>query len=507
MAFNSLSFLIFFPIAVIGYYLVPQKYKNAWLLVLSYYFYMCWNATYALLIFFSTASTYLCAGLIEKMSKPGGRKLALGLNIGVNLGILFLFKYYEMFTQLLVDILDPLGVVFVPAKLSLLLPVGISFYTFQALGYSIDVYRGTVKHEHNFLNYALFVSFFPQLVAGPIERSENLLPQFRKVHTFQYENVAQGLRIMLLGFFKKVVIADNAGIAVDRMYTYLDQFPGPVLIFGIILFAVQVYCDFGGYSDIAVGAAKVMGFDLMRNFDHPYFAQSIAEFWRRWHISLGGWFRDYLFYPVLRSKLCMNMMRKLNKSGHRQLGRILPTAIAQMVVWFTTGLWHGAAWTFVAWGSLHGIYQIAGNATQSYRKKLAKKTGWDRVPVLPKLVRVVTTFTLVCIGYVFFRSATFGQAYYILTHLHRGWGIFANPAGAVSAFVSLADSAYITCIILFSTAALWLLELYERKRKQRFEQIVAELTLPVQWCIYYVMLFAIALFGAFGQSSFIYFQF
>ena len=507
MAFNSLSFLIFFPIAVVGYYLVPHKAKNLWLLVLSYYFYMNWNATYALLIFFSTLSTYLCAGWMGRLKSDGGRKAALCVNIAVNLSILFLFKYYDMFTQLLVDALGLVGVAFEPMRLSLLLPVGISFYTFQALGYSIDVYRGTVEHEKSFLNYALFVSFFPQLVAGPIERSENLLPQFRAQHPFRYENLAVGLRIMLLGFLKKVVIADNIGIAVDRMYTYLDVFPGPVLLFGVVLFAVQVYCDFGGYSDIALGAAKVLGFDLMRNFDHPYFSETIAEFWRRWHISLGGWFRDYLFYPVLRSNFCMQLMRRLNKQRRKKLARILPTAIALMVVWCTTGLWHGAAWTYVAWGTLHGVYQIVGNIIQPYRKQWAKKTGWDKFPRLAKAVRIGTTFALVCVGYVFFRSATFGQAWYILTHWFRGWGIFANPVGAVQAFVSLANSVRVTVIILVSIAALWLLELYERRRGLRFEQIVAELRLPVQWCIYYAMLLAIALFGAFGQSSFIYFQF
>lgn len=490
MAFNSLSFLIFFPIAVVGYYLIPQKLRNLWLLVLSYYFYMCWNASYALLILFSTVSTYLCAGWIAKIKKPRGRKLALGLNIGVNLGILFLFKYYEMFVQLLVHLFEPLGIVFVPAKLSLLLPVGISFYTFQALGYSIDVYRGTIRHEKSFLNYALFVSFFPQLVAGPIERSERLLPQFHEKHPYRYENVAEGLRIMLLGFFKKVVIADNAAIAVDRMYTYLEVFPGPVLIFGIVLFAMQLYCDFSGYSDIAVGAAKVMGFDLMRNFDHPYFSRSISEFWSRWHISLSTWFKDYVYIPL---------------GGNRR--GTMRTYCNLMIVFLVSGLWHGAAWTYVAWGAMHGIMQVVGRMTKKTRVKLLDTMHVPTDTAGYRFFQQTVVFGLVCASYVFFRSSNFAQVGYIFTHWFRGWGIFAHPMQAIGSFISLADSVRITAILIVSIAALWLLECCERRCKRPFDQLVAELHLPVQWCIYYGMLFAIALFGAFGQSSFIYFQF
>lgn len=486
MAFNSLSFLLFFPVAAVGYYVISPRYKNAWLLVLSYYFYMCWDAVYALLILFSTVSTYLCAQLISKADKQALKKTALTANILVNLGILFIFKYYDMFSALVADAFGLLGIGMVPAKLTLLLPVGISFYTFQALGYSIDVYRGTVEHEKSFLIYALFVSFFPQLVAGPIERSGNLLPQFHEPHPFQYANVAMGLRIMLLGFFKKVVIADNISIAVDRMYTYLDVFPGPVLLYGVVLFAVQIYCDFGGYSDIAIGAAKVMGFDLMRNFDHPYFSQSISEFWRRWHISLGAWFRDYVYIPL----------------GGNQKGTVR-TLANLMIVFFLSGLWHGAAWTYVAWGCLHGLYQVVGKLLRFLRKAVFGKPQTD----LPKFFHRMVTFGLVCAGWVFFRSENFGQAAYIFTHLYRGWGIFANPAAALAAFVSLADSVELTVIIVVSILILWTTEAVEYHTGKRFEVLLGQRSLTLQWSVYYLLLFSIALFGAFGQSAFIYFQF
>ena len=490
MVFNSLSFLIFFPIAVLGYYLLPQRFKNLWLLVLSYYFYMCWNAVYALLMFFSTLSTWLCAHWMGKMQAEAGRKLALGVNIGVNLGILFLFKYYDMFMQLVVDGLALAGIRYTAPVLSLLLPVGISFYTFQALGYSIDVYRGTVKHEKSFLDYMLFVSFFPQLVAGPIERSANLLPQFHKPHPFVYDNLAMGLRIMLWGFFKKVVIADNIALAVDRMYTYIEVFPGPVLLAGVILFGVQIYCDFGGYSDIAMGAAKALGFDLMENFRRPYFSRSIREFWRRWHISLNTWFTDYVYIPLGGSRC----------SRARHLFNLL-------FVFFLSGLWHGASWTYVCWGLYHGLWLCLETVTLPRVEALQNRLNGTAAGRLLAVCRVAGTFLAANLGWIFFRSDYFTQVSYLFTHLHRGWGIFADPLGAAAAFASLADSTRISLIILVSVLVLFAAELLEEVRHKRVYAMAQQLSLPVQWCVYYLLLFGIALFGAFGQSSFIYFQF
>lgn len=490
MQFNSLQFLIFFPIAVLGYFVLPKKLKNPWLLVLSYYFYMCWNAVYALLIFFSTLSTWVCANFVSRENaSPAVRKTALGINVTVNLAILFSFKYYGMFAELLQDAAALAGIRLQLPVLSLLLPVGISFYTFQALGYSIDVYRGTVQHERNFLNYALFVSFFPQLVAGPIERSANLLPQFQTVRSFCYENYRLGMRLMLLGFFKKVVIADNLSLAMDRYYEYLEIWPGPLLVLGVVLFTVQIYCDFSAYSDIARGAAKVLGFDLMKNFDHPYFARSISEFWHRWHISLSQWFRDYVYIPL---------------GGNRR--GAARKRLNLFITFMVSGLWHGANWTYVAWGALHGLYQIIENLIGEHRKKSGKMRT-VRWPRLWAAAQTLVTFALVCFAYIFFRSDTFAQAWYIISHSIRGWGVLLSPAGLWGAAVSLMGSVRVLLIAVLASAALFVLEYVELRKKQDFVQLLDNAGAVTRWTVYYVLLFVIALFGCFEASSFIYFQF
>lgn len=507
MQFNSIQFLVFLPIVVMGYFRLPDKHKNKWLLVASYYFYMCWNAVYALLIFFSTFSTWICGNFVsnEKTSESV-RKLSIATNITINLCILFFYKYYDMFTQLVMDVMSEIGISIQFPALSLLLPVGISFYTFQALGYSIDVYRGTVKHETSFLNYALFVAFFPQLVAGPIERSNNLLPQFHKTNRFSYANYQIGMRLMLLGFFKKIVIADHLSVVLDRYYGSLAYWPGPLLVTGVVLFAIQVYCDFSAYSDIARGAAKLIGFDLMMNFDHPYFSKSIAEFWRRWHISLGGWFRDYLFYPVLRSSLCTKLTRKLTKAKKRKLSRVLPVAIAQLVVWFSTGLWHGAAWTYVAWGMLHGIYQIIENIVSVYGNK-SKKSILGQFTKIKSFLQICFTFFLVCIGYVFFRSNTFAEAWYIFSHSISGWGTLLTPVPLIEKTIVMFGSARVILITFTGTLLLFIMECIEIKTEKYFPQLLDNLPGVARWGIYYAMLMAIAAFGCFEASAFIYFQF
>ena len=301
MLFNSLEFIIFFPVVTFIYFIIPHKIRYVWLLIASYFFYMCWNPKYALLMLTSTAITYVSGiviGYAESKGKINIKKLSVAVSFALNIGILFFFKYYDFLIQNINTLIAHTGFSFVEHGSSIILPVGISFYTFQALSYTMDVYRKDVRPERNFLKYALFVSFFPQLVAGPIERSSNLIKQIYEKHTFDTKRISRGLMLMLWGMFEKMVIADRAAYIVNTVYEDYTSYAGLTIVFATIMFAFQIYCDFASYSDIARGAAEVMGFSLMKNFDTPYFSKSVAEFWRRWHISLSTWFRDYLYIPL-----------------------------------------------------------------------------------------------------------------------------------------------------------------------------------------------------------------
>ena len=360
MLFNSLNFLIFFPIAALLYWVLPHKVRWVWLLIASYYFYMCWNASYALLLATSTLITYLSGLLIGKANRVKNekkrvrlRKFWVFLSFTLNLGILFFFKYFSFAVDNLNLILNALHMKLITPDFDVLLPVGISFYTFQALSYTVDIYRGDLPPERNLGKYALFVSFFPQLVAGPIERSKNLITQLHEKHTFCYTEVKNGLLLMLWGFFQKLVIADRAAILVNQVFNQYNEYAGFQIAIAVLLFAMQIYCDFAGYSNIAIGAAHVMGFSLMKNFDRPYFSKSIPEFWRRWHISLSTWFRDYLYIPMGGNR----------KGTFRKYFNVMVTFLA-------SGLWHGASWNYVAWGLLHGLYQVIGGLLNHWKTVL-----------------------------------------------------------------------------------------------------------------------------------------
>ena len=343
MQFNSLGFLVFFPVVVICYFLLPSRVKPFWLLIVSYYFYMCWNARYVLLLIYSTAVTYFSGLLLEYVKKKDYRdsrkslakKLIVAGSVILNLALLFYFKYINFALESLQSFLSAVHIELNVPTFDILLPVGISFYVFQALSYTIDVYRDEIYAEKNFFRYALFVSFFPQFVAGPIERSKNLLKQLSEPRKFDYPSVRAGLLLMLWGFFVKLVIADRAAVLVNTVYSQYLNYSGFQLITANILFAVQIYCDFMGYSTIARGAAKVMGYDLMSNFERPYFSQSIKEFWRRWHISLSTWLRDYLYIPLGGSR-CARIRKYFNI----------------LVTFAISGLWHGSKGTFVLWGGV-----------------------------------------------------------------------------------------------------------------------------------------------------------
>ncbi len=406
MLFNSFEFLIFFPLVVLAYFVLPAKLKNIWLLIASYYFYMCWNAKYVLLLLFSTVITY-CGGILlewlkhtsyREEKKAACKKMVLAASIILNLAVLFYFKYTNFGLKIMESVLALFHIRLQIPTFDILLPVGISFYTFQALGYTIDVYRDDIYAERNFLKYALFVSFFPQLVAGPIERSKNLLKQLAVPGKFSYSSVRSGLLLMLWGYFLKVVISDRCAVLVNTVYGNYNAYQGFQLILASVLFAFQIYCDFMGYSVIAKGAAEVLGYKLMDNFSRPYLAGSIREFWRRWHISLSTWLRDYLYIPLGGSR-----GSRLKK--YRNL----------MATFLVSGLWHGADMTFVVWGGIHGFYQIAEDTVGSVLKRLCKIIHTNTETFSWKLFGILGNFILVDIAWVFFRADTVHAALRILS--------------------------------------------------------------------------------------------
>ena len=392
MIFNSYAFLAFFPIVTLAYYLMPMRARRPWLLAASYYFYMCWNAQYALLSAASTLVTYLCALALRRIEAKAGRRAVLALGLAINLGILCFFKYFGFFTDTFARIAARLGVRMAIPAFDVLLPVGISFYTFQALGYMIDVYRGKLPPERSLMRYALFVSFFPQLVAGPIERSENLLRQVNEDHPLDEKAVRDGLLVMLLGFFEKLVIADRASLYVDAVYGNWQQASGLQILLATVAFAFQIYGDFGGYSHIAIGAAKVLGYDLMENFRQPYFAVSVRDFWRRWHISLSTWFREYVYIPLGGNR----------KGKGRQLVNIA-------IVWLLTGLWHGASWNFVLWGVYYAVLLLL---EKTFLLKWLDKA--------PRFVGHVYTCLCFVLGWVLFAITDFSALGAYLGHMFSG---------------------------------------------------------------------------------------
>ncbi len=488
MLFNSVDFLIFFPIVVSAYFVVPEKWKNNWLLIASYYFYMSWQPVYALLILFSTVTTYGAARLMSSTEKRGSRKRLLAVNIVLNLSILFYFKYFNFFLEILASLIPAVRLA---KRSSMLAVVGISFYTLQSLGYTIDVYRGTTKREKDFLRYALFVSFFPQLVAGPIERSRNLLPQFEKTYTFDYDRVTDGLVMMAWGFFKKVVIADTAAVIVDTVYSSSATFDGTRLLFATVLFAFQIYGDFSGYSDIAIGAARVLGIRLMKNFDRPYSSSSFSEFWSRWHISLSSWFEDYIFRPIV--------WNSRNKT--------VASYGAVLLIFLVSGLWHGASWTYVVWGLIHAFFRVAEMVLRKPKRKLYRKLGIDTKNPVMKGLSTVKVFLCVCFTYIFFRASTVKQAFRIAgsiftdTHLFRLF-LSGYLSGLLESMGFFAGNgvALVICIALMLLTERFI-GCYDLPEK------INTYKAPVRWRFYYAVILLLLFFGSFGQSRFIYFQF
>lgn len=475
MLFNSLHFAFFFPIVILIYFLVNQKFRKYLLLATSYYFYMCWKVEYIFLILLSTSIDYFAA---RKMSKSKNKKKYLIISLISNLGILFGFKYFNFINESLQAVFQSVNILYSVPNLKVLIPVGISFYTFQTLSYTIDVYRGHIKFEKNFINFAIYVSFFPQLVAGPIERAGRLLPQFREKYNFDYQRITSGLKLMFLGFIKKTLIADNLAEYVNLLFSNPENYNGFNVLIISFFFSWQIYCDFSGYSDIAVGAARIMGFNLMENFRQPFTARSLSDLWRRWHISLTSWFKDYIYFPLGGSRVnfkrwCFNIF----------------------IVFLISGLWHGAAWTFVIFGIINAFFLIIGALTLTFRKKMFKKNINPKLEILHKFSEQIFAFSLFSISLFFFRAESIDHAFVLMKKISE-----INLQNMYLQFDKLG--------LLINFALIFLLVIIQYiEKKKNIVEYISNKPLFLRWSIYIFMSILLLTYGNFGLKEFIYFQF
>ncbi len=479
MLFNSFQFAVFLPIVFILYWALPHKYRNPLLLIASYYFYMSWNPRLIVLILLTTTVAFLAA---KYMSKGYNKKIILSATIFVCIGTLVFFKYFNFLSVSLTSFLRAISLPINDITLNLLLPVGISFYTFQTLSYVIDVYNGKIQVEENFFTFALYVSFFPQLVAGPIERPENLLPQFKEKHIFNYEMAMQGMKRIAVGAFKKIVIADTLAKYVDLIYNDVGSYTGLSLIIATLFFTIQIYCDFSGYSEIARGTANILGFKLMENFKTPYFSASISEFWNRWHISLSSWFKDYVYIPLGGNRV--------SKSRHY---------FNLFATFLLSGLWHGANWTFVFWGAYHGFLNVIEVTLKKMKVKPIK---------VPKIFKIAFIFVLVNIGWVIFRANTLSDAMYIFQNMFTG---ITSPFSYVfNMIVDFGIDRYNIIYYILPVVVLFIIDFIEYK--QGLINFIDKLKKPIKYTLYmvisYVTIFTfLYLYLQGAEQVFIYFQF
>jgi D-alanyl-lipoteichoic acid acyltransferase DltB (MBOAT superfamily) len=500
MLFNSLHFVFFFAIVTTAYFALPHRYRWMLLLLSSCWFYMAFVPVYILILGFTIVVDYFAGIAIENQKQEArSRKLFLIASIIANVGVLAVFKYYDFFTQSISWTLNNAGYKNTVSTLGWLLPIGLSFHTFQAMSYTIEVYRGKQKAERHFGIYALYVMFYPQLVAGPIERPQNLIHQFYEKREFDNARIASGLRLMLRGLFKKLVVADRLAIYVNAVYSFPEMHSGVTLAVATIFFAFQIYCDFSGYSDIAIGCARVMGFNLMNNFQRPYFAASVREFWRRWHISLSTWFRDYLFIPLGGSpghppEVDSRSAGSTNPSTSLRVTGKLRWYMNLMIVFVVSGLWHGANFTFIIWGALHGCYILFALMTHDVREKLTMRI-FPRSKTLLKVVSIVVTFVFVCFAWIFFRANNVSDAFTVASGILT-WkqGVFftGNPAGLV-----------------YSLGVIMLLVVAEY-RQEYFPQkilLMNNRNIVVRYASYITIILIILLIGVLNGGQFIYFQF
>lgn len=503
MIFNSYIFLIFFFVVVSLYFSIPHKYRWILLLAASYYFYMCWKAEYVIIIAAATLLDYWIALAITKTTGTLARKRYLLLSLFLNLGALFLFKYFAFFNDSVKVLLSHLNIMYNVPSFSLLLPIGLSYYTFKKISYIVDVYRGHREPEKHLGKFALYVSFFPELAAGPIDRAGDLLPQFSQLHRVEYIRVVNGLKLIVWGMFKKVVIADRLAVFVNQVYSQPFEYRGISLAIATLFFSIQIYADFSGYTDMAIGIGQVMGFRLADNFNRPYFSKSITEFWRRWHISFTTWLRDYLFLPIAYA-----ISRKI-KSPKLWLvkGESWAYVMGTMVTMVLCGLWHGAGWTFVLWGSFHGIYLVISFATRKTRKK------WRRKLVKPALkkpyrhVRVVFTFSAVSFLWIFFRANSVPDALYIVSRIFNphDWAAFVLEKEWLKQAVMLGQSKQEFLIAVL--AAGFMLFVHAIQQHEGMRHMFSQKTFVLRWALYILLPLAVLNLGKVEKIPFIYAEF
>jgi len=483
MLFNSIDFAIFLPIVFLLYWFVTNKnlkLQNILLLVSSYFFYACWDWRFMFLLIFSTLLDYFTGIKIHEAANKRKKLFWLWLSIGVNLGFLGVFKYYNFFAASFADGLQLLGFKANLSSLQIILPVGISFYTFHGLSYVIDIYKNRIKPERNFIDYSVFVSFFPLLVAGPIERATHLLPQILKKREFNYSKAVDGLRQILWGLFKKIVIADNCAEYANTIFNNSADYSGSTLVIGALFFAFQIYCDFSGYSDIALGTARLFGIDLLRNFAFPYFSRDIAEFWRRWHISLSSWFKDYLYIPLGGSK--GGMWMKVRNT---------------FIIFIVSGFWHGANWTFIIWGVLNAIYFLPLLLTNNNRNNLETVAQGKLFPSLKELLLMLLTFGLTVFAWIFFRAENINHALFIIGK------IFSK---SIMSLETSWTNGYITILHIFLVLLFLVVEWLNRDYEFGLQRIS---NYAFYRKIAYFLLICCILFTAdyHSKQEFIYFQF
>ena len=486
MIFNSVQFLIFFPVVTAIYFILPHRWRWLHLLISSCIFYMAFVPVYILILLFTIIVDYV-AGIMIENSQGHKRKLFLVASLIANIGVLAVFKYYNFLSENINELFALIGLhTFTIPYLSILLPIGLSFHTFQAMSYTIEVYRGNQKAERHFGIYSLYVMFYPQLVAGPIERPQNLIHQFREEHFLDYGRMRSGFVLMLWGFFQKVVIADRLGQFVDPVFNHPADFNGLSIWLAIFFFAFQIYSDFSAYTNIARGSARMMGFELMKNFNMPFLAKNITEFWRRWHISLSTWFNDYLYTPIVIAR--------------RDWG-LWAVAFGLMITFFISGLWHGASWTYVVWGLLHGLACTYELFTKKIRNKASKRIP----PLIYNSLSRLFTFSFLMFAWVFFRAHTFHDAYVFITH---GFAFSEANSFKIGFFklgvYDISRGGIILSFIMVLIAIV--VDSYQYYIKP-IGQVLFSLPAAARWTIYYSLLLCIFQFGVFSKTSFIYFQF